>query len=293
MVYAGDYRMAFTIEDLQSLLNLLRENQELRTQLRQALLNGEKQPPSDAIDRLAEEIRLLSQEVRLLTGRMDYQEQRTDERFNQVDQRIDQFEQRTDERFNQVDERFNQVDQRIDQFEQRTDERFHQVDERFNQVDQRFDQMDQTMQSMNNRIGTLIGESMELRYRNHIGAFFGRVLKRTRVVEIGSLQDTLPRETFLKLLQLDLLARGRVEDHPDQPEVWLAMEISAIINTNDVIRVRQRADILLQAGYPTIAIAAGEECSRDAAELAWQTNVVIMQDGGEMTGWDAALANVL
>jgi hypothetical protein len=167
------------------------------------------------------------------------------------------------------------------------------VDERFNQVDQRFDQMDQTMQSMNNRIGTLIGESMELRYRNHIGAFFGRVLKRTRVVEIGSLQDTLPRETFLKLLQLDLLARGRVEDHPDQPEVWLAMEISAIINTNDVIRVRQRADILLQAGYPTIAIAAGEECSRDAAELAWQTNVVIMQDGGEMTGWDAALANVL
>ena len=96
-----------------------------------------------------------------------------------------------------------------------------------------------------------------------------------------------------ELLLLDLLARGNVYSHPERPIVWLALEISATINTNDVTRARQRADLLHKAGYPTLAIAGGKTCSHDAEALAQQSKVVIVQDGGEMTGWDEALATVL
>jgi len=289
--------MTLTINDVEDFVDILKEYPEWRRRIVQVLFNGNEPASRDAIDRLAEQVRLLTEQVRLLTERMDrfeqrfdrleqredHLEQRVEEGFNQVNERIDQLEQRTNERFNQVDERFNQVD-----------ERFNQVDERFNQVDERFNQVDRNIQKLTDQVGSMRGETLELRYRNHVGAYFGRVLRRMNVVEIRSLEDELEThlsdEAFEQLLNLDLLAKGKVKNHPNHPEVWIAIEVSATVRTNDVTRARQRADILCQAGYPTIAVAGGEECSLDAIALAQQTNVVIIQDGGQMTGWDAAFA---
>jgi hypothetical protein len=244
-------KMTFTITDFQDLVHLLTERPEWRVQLRQALFNEHEPASRDAIDRLAEQVRLLTEQVRLLTERMDRQEQRID----RLEQRINQFEQRVDERFNQVD---------------------------------------RNIQKLTDQVGALRGESLESRYRNHIGNFLGRVLRRVRVVEIRTIEEELETrlsdEAFDALLNLDVLATGKVKHHLNRPDVWVAIEISATINTNDVTRARQRADILCQAGYPTIAVAGGEECSLDAIALAQQTNVVIIQDGGQITGWDAAFS---
>ncbi len=150
---------------------------------------------------------------------------------------------------------------------------------------------------MNDQIGELRGETLELRYHRHIGAYFGRTLRRIRTVDILTLEDEiearLSEDAFIELQLLDILAQGKVRHHPDRPDVWLAIEISATVNTNDVTRARKRADLLCQAGYPTIAVAGGEECSRDAATLAQQHKVVLVQDGGQMTGWDVALEQAL
>ena len=49
--------------------------------------------------------------------------------------RVNWTDDRLDERFDRIDERFDQVDERFDD----VDERFKRVDERFKQVDHRFD----------------------------------------------------------------------------------------------------------------------------------------------------------
>jgi hypothetical protein len=256
--------MTITVKDVEDFVQVLKEHPEWRQRVVQVLLDDELLDMPAAVRRFFEEMQLLKAEMKALTARVDRLELQMNEQFDQVNERINRFEQRTDERFRQVDERFDRIEQRLD--------------------------------NQDNQIGMLIGESMESRYRNHIGAFFGRVLKRARVVSLHSLEEELETrlsdDEIVELLLLDLLARGNLKSHPERPTIWLALEISATINTNDVTRARQRADLLNKAGYPTLAIAGGKACSRDAAELAQQTKVVIVQDGGEMSGWDAALATI-
>ncbi len=290
--------MAFTVQDFEQLLDMLNQRPEWRMKLREVLLNGDGRSLSVSIDRLTEQVRLLTEQVRALTERMDRLEQRVggleqrvdghDKRFDQIDKRFDQLEQRVDKLEHRVETGFQQVNERIDRLEQHTDERFRQVDERFNQVDR-------TLQRMNDHIGELRGKSLEGEYREHIGAFFGRFLRRVHTVPINTLEDDerISRQVFIELLNLDILAKGKVDEHPDHPEVWLAIEISTTVKNNDVTRARKRADLLCQAGYPTIAVAGGKDCSRDAATLAQQHNVVLVQDGGQMTGWDVALEQAL
>jgi hypothetical protein len=243
--------MDLTINNVEDLIHILKAHPEWRQRVIQALFNGNEPASRDAIDRLAEQVQLLTEQVRLLTERMD-----------RLEQRVDRLEQRVDERFNQIDERFTQVDRSI--------------------------------QKLNDQVDALRGESLESRYRNHIGNFFGRVLRRVRVVEIRTIEEELETrltdEAFEALLNLDVLATGKVKHHLNRPNVWVAIEISATINTNDVTRARQRADILCSIGYPTVAVVGGEACALDAITLAQQTNVVVIQDGGTMTGWDEAFA---
>ena len=59
--------------------------------------------------------------------RMDWTDDRLQERFDSIDRRFDEV----DKRFEQVDKRFEQVDKR-----------FEQVDKRFEQVDKRFDKVE-------------------------------------------------------------------------------------------------------------------------------------------------------
>jgi hypothetical protein len=140
----------------------------------------------------------------------------------------------------------------------------------------------------------LLDEMLEWRYRRRIGAYFGHVLRRVCLVDIDLFEDEIEirvsRDAFIELLNLDVLAKGNVFALPHRPEIWVAIEISSTINTKDVIRARQCADILCQAGYPAIAVTGGEKCSLEATALAQQTNVVVIQEEGQMTGWDEAFA---
>ncbi len=305
--------MAFTVTDFQDFLQLLDEHPKWRVQLRQILLNGDGRSFSDSLDRLTEQVRLLTEQVRILTERMDRLEQRVyehdrrfdehDRRFDEHDRRFNQLEQRVEEGFKQIneridkleqrtDERFKQVHERIDKLEQRVEEGFKQVDERFNRVEQRLDNLEKDVAWLKNEFSEIRGERLHAKYQQRIGSYWGKSLLRVKVVEVNSLEDDerISEEAYNELLRLDLLAKGKVKHHPDRPEVWLAIEISTMVNVEDVTRARQRADLLCEVGYPTLAVAWGQECSHAAAALAQQAKVIVMQDGGTMTGWDEALA---
>ncbi len=141
------------------------------------------------------------------------------------------------------------------------------------------------------RLNGLIGDNLERKYREKAFSYLGQVL---RPIQSISLQDLLPRleerlsETEVdELLPLDLLLRGRARQVEGKPEIWLAMEVSATVDREDIERAMRRAHLLNKAGLPTVAAVAGEEITKDASQLALQKKVLVMLDGRRVNWQDA------
>jgi len=148
-------------------------------------------------------------------------------------------------------------------------------------------------------VGTLSavkGRQLELNYREKAGAYFGPLLRRLRVlspIEIeDELESQLTREEFEDLLALDLLLRGRPRYLTEPVEVWLAVEVSAVVDRYDVDRALRRAKALRRAGLRAIPAVAGDDATVGAKEHAESNKVLMLQDG-ETYFWDEALAAVM
>lgn len=132
-------------------------------------------------------------------------------------------------------------------------------------------------------VGSLKGRVLEITYREKAIAYFGPLLRRVRVVALGNLEDTLEarlaQEELQEVFLLDLVVSGEPRQNRILPEVWLAVEVSSVVNRNDVERARRRAMLLRQAGYQAIPVVAGENATPEAEAAARQQRVVVLQDG--------------
>jgi hypothetical protein len=149
---------------------------------------------------------------------------------------------------------------------------------------------------LGDRVAKLIGDVLEAKYRDKAFAFFGSLLRRTRVVSLVELEDLLeahlsPR-MMRDLLPLDLLVRGRPRERKDAPEVYLAVEVSVVVDQEDVDRAVRRAEVLRQAGLPVIPTVAGEDVTRGGQDAAQEDHVLLLQDG-KVQFWEEALTAVL
>jgi len=90
------------------------------------------------------------------------------------------------------------------------------------------------------------------------------------------------------VLRLDLLVNGRPRHQPDAPEIWLAVEVSSVVDQGEVDRAARRAGLLRRAGYRAVPAVAGEQMTRGAEEAARSQNVALVQDG-QVVFWDEAL----
>lgn len=142
-------------------------------------------------------------------------------------------------------------------------------------------------------VGGLKGRLLELTYRDKAGAYFGPLVRRLRVVEPHTLEDaleaTLAPGEFRDVLRLDLLVSGQPRHFPEAPEVWLAVEISAVVDQTDVDRAWRRASLLRRAGYRAVPTVAGEQATPGAEAAAHDQNVVLLQDG-QVKFWEEALS---
>jgi len=62
---------------------------------------------------------------------------------------------------------------------------------------------------------------------------------------------------------------------PEERDVWLAVEISATVDTKDVERAVERAAMLRKAGYAAIPAVAGREATFIAEEAAHVQGVLL------------------
>ena len=157
----------------------------------------------------------------------------------------------------------------------------------------------QTMQGdirrLDNRVAQLVGDSLEERYSKHAAAYLGRALRKVKAFKPYVMEDQfrekLSEADYEDLLLVDLLVRGIPKGHKGI-HVWLAFEISVVVDRKDVERAIRRADILRRAGFTGIPTVAGESLTQGAETLAAAREVVVVTNG-KIENWDKALARAL
>lgn len=245
--------MAFTIEDYRDLVQLLSERPEWRSELRQLLL-------SDELLALPEIVRGLAE-----------------------------AQQRAEERLANVEERLANVEERLSQIETAIQHLTEQVSELAREVRALTENQHQT----DNTVSRLKGDMLELKYRNKIYGYFGYLMRRLKVVDLATIDEALEAilasGEFRDVFRLDLLATGQLRESPDRPEVWLAIEISSVVDNNDVDRAWRRASLIRRVGPFVLPVAAGERVTPEAETAARNQNVVLMTDG-QAQFWDAAIS---
>jgi len=111
--------------------------------------------------------------------------------------------------------------------------------------------------------------------------------------EMGDeLEARLTPEELEDVFRLDLLIEGRPRHRPDAPRIWLAIEISSVVDLHDVKRAQRRADALRRAGYRAIPTVAGERATVDGEKAASASNVLVIRDG-QARFWEDALKAAL
>jgi hypothetical protein len=70
------------------------------------------------------------------------------------------------------------------------------------------------------------------------------------------------------------------------------VEVSAVVDQEDVDRAVRRAEALRQAGLPVIPTVAGEDVTRGGQDAAQEDHVLLLQDG-KAQFWEEALTAVL
>jgi len=154
----------------------------------------------------------------------------------------------------------------------------------------------QVVKKMQDTLAAVKGRQLEFNYHYRAGAYFGPLLRRLRAflpVELESeLETRLSAEDFRDLLSLDLVVTGQPRHLPDAPQVWLAVEVSSVVDRHDVERAIHRAGLLRRAGLRAIPVVAGEDITVGAQRDAEAHRVVVLQDGQALF-WEAALADVL
>ncbi|MGK7874592.1 MAG: hypothetical protein AB4426_15175 [Xenococcaceae cyanobacterium] len=252
--------MSFQISDFNDLIRLLQEHPEWRIQLRDLLLSEDFL----ALPRIVRELAEAQKNTEIQLQALIEQTRRNEERLERVERRLDR-----------IDERLDRIDERLDH-----------IDERLDHIDERLDHMD-------TQIGKLRGKALEQNYRENAHAYFGRLLRKIRLVSqqhlADLLEDHLSAEDFQDALLIDLVVRGRPRDLSPSQEVWLAVEVSTVIDRSDVLRALRRAKLIQQTGTRTLAVVAGEAITTSANDEASHQKVVLLQNG-KVKFWDEAIA---
>ena len=278
-----------------------------------------------AADRLRKEI----MEGELGRLRLDLAEQfqriwevqaRTEERLERLEtavQALAEAQRRTEERVNELAEAQRRTEERLERLEatvqalaeaqKRTEERVNELAEAQRRTEEQIQVLIREMivvkadikalkadvKALRDDMGSVKGRLLEMGYREKAPSFFGRLLRKVQVLSLADLLEELearlsPQEVD-DLLELDLLVRGRLKEGP---EVWVAVEVSAVVDRHDVERALRRAALLRMPGRAVVPAVAGEEATLGAEKDAEQEGVLLILDG-RCRFWDRALERVL
>ncbi|GIV09025.1 MAG: hypothetical protein KatS3mg019_1116 [Fimbriimonadales bacterium] len=235
------------IDTVEQLAEFLEQNDEWRRRLFAILVPRSLQRMPEELNEFREETRAEFKAVR--------QEMR--EGFERVDREFEKVRQEMHERFERVEREMREGFERVER-----------------EMREGFERQGAQIKRNTDDIAELKGLSLEEKFRNQARSWFSRYLKKVRIIAATDVEEMLPEDQPLTeqeseaLSNTDLLVFGI--DKRDGRECIYAVEVSWVVDSNDVARAVQRARILAQHGLPAAAVAAGREITEGAREQASQ-----------------------
>lgn len=269
----------------------------------------------DALQQDMQTVVVQRQEFQALTavvGSLARSQQRGEKRLDRVEavlERLAEAQARTEKRVEELAAAQARTEKRVEELAEaqaRTEMRLDRVEaaiERLAEAQARTEAILQQViirqDRMEDRLSQLVGDNLERKYRERAHAYLGRILRRVRVanwVELeADLEQRLSDSQLAEVGLLDAVVRGQVIKHPDRPLVYLALEVSNVVDVGDVDRAARRAGLLRRAGLAAIPAVAGEQITQGARQVLETLDdepVLLLQDG-QIEYWDEALAKVL
>lgn len=276
-----------TVDDLQELTLLLARHPEWRAEVRRLVLTDELLESPGTIRELAEAQGRTKQHRGILEQRMIELAEaqiRTEQRLDTLEQRMIELadaQVRTALRVNELVEAQSRTALRL------------------NELVEVVARLEATLGIVADRQNQMRGDWLAQRYSDRAASYFGRQLRRLRVVLPGRaidqatedlLEANLSDKELEEVFWLGVLAHGRLRHAPDSSaDVWLAVEVSGVIDRGDVERADRRAALLRKAGLCALPVVAGEGVTQGATALLQDVPVVLVLDG-RSEGWERALS---
>lgn len=265
--------MAFAVDDFADLARLLQAHPEWRSELRRLVL-------TDDILELPAIVRDLADAQRRTEARVEEladAQRRTEGRLTRLEDAVAGLA-----------EAQRRTDQRIDlliEAQGRTEERLVTLTDALTLLGRR-------MGTAEDHIAGLRGDMLEMRYHLRAANYFGPFLRKARVIAPAVLMDEvdaeLAPEDARELSSLDLLIRGQLRARPDRPEVCVALDVSCVVDREDVKRAYARAAVLRKLGCAAIPAAAGHAMTTGAESEAKDDGVAVFQNG-RVHYWEEAV----
>jgi len=270
-------------DDLRATMQELAEAQKRTEQRVEELAEAQK--------RTEQRVERLEVAVQELAEAQKRTEQRV-ERLEVAVQELAEAQKRTEQRV----ERLEVAVQELAEAQKRTEQRVEELAEAQKRTEEAIQQLTARMERAEIRLDKVVGDQLERRYRERASAYLGRILRHVEVISpqelCADVESVLSEDEVEDLLDADLVVRGQVRARPEAPCVWLIIEVSAIVDRNDVRRAQRRAALLRRAGRTVIAAVAGEGMTQGGQTAAREEGVLVLQDG-KKEFWDKALAQAL
>ncbi|GAB4471498.1 MAG: hypothetical protein Kow0088_05280 [Anaerolineales bacterium] len=284
---------------VRELVEAHKRSEERLTRLEQAvaeLIEAQKRT-EQRVEELAEAQKRTEQRVEELAEA----QKRSEERLTHLEQTVAELveaQKRTEQRLAELAEIQQRHEERLTRLEQtvaelveaqkRTEQRVEELAEAQRKTEEKLQKLTDRVDLISIQVDELRGDMLEMRYRQRAFSYFGKIVSRAQVVDLQEIwldvvEPRLSTDERDDLLSLDLLIRGQLNrslmEQTGVGELWLAVEVSGVVDQNDVKRAKRRAELLSKAGLTVLPVAAGREITKGAVNLAGEMGVILQRDG--------------
>ncbi len=133
-------------------------------------------------------------------------------------------------------------------------------------------------------VAELKGDNFERKVRERAPAYFGRIIKRCKIIQLEELADILDdavdnglilEEERNDVINVDVVVTGVLKEDWEK-KVTVVAEVSYKADRTDVERAYKRSKVIEKVlGMPAISVVIGNEFTEGAISLAEELNVVI------------------
>jgi len=154
-------------------------------------------------------------------------------------------------------------------------------------IENEFKPLKATVEKQGNDVGSLKGDNFERKVKEKAPSYFGKLILKCRLIDTMELANSIDDAILNKkatitdderddALKVDVVVTGFLR-HNKEKKVFLAAEVSIIVDKTDVERAARRTKIIEKClGIPGIPVVIGDEYTDGAKKAAEELQVIMI-----------------